>query len=137
MKVSSFSEMERLGVIWSMGGLYPLSPPISELRNGGMSEGQGGWIPPIRRTVATDGSGLPELVQSIEEHAQHLRRSGDWSRRERARLEAEFELLLQQMLLARFHAAVAETELAVMLDAVQGRKLSPRAALEKLMEEER
>ena len=45
------------------------------------------WIPPIVRTVATEGKGVAELVQSIGAHAEHLRQSGDWTRRERARLE--------------------------------------------------
>src|SRR5512133_12283 len=36
------------------------------------------WIPPIRRTVATEGTGLPGLIESIQAHAEHLRQSGEW-----------------------------------------------------------
>ncbi len=118
------------------GQATPLGPPITPRRDGG-TKGGGGWIPPIRRTVATEGAGLPELVESIQAHAEHLRRSGDWARRERARLSAEFDLLIQQMLVTRFRTNVSERELDETLDAIQERKLSPREALEKLMEKTR
>src|SRR5512133_1403039 len=36
------------------------------------------WIPPIVRTVATEGTGLPGLIESIQAHAEHLRQSGEW-----------------------------------------------------------
>lgn len=109
----------------------PLTPPISAVENG---ETAGGWIPPIRRTVATEGAGLPELVESIQQHAEHLHQSGDWARRERTRLSAEFDLLAQQMLIARFRANVSEKKLDEMLDFIQKREISPREAVNTLME---
>src|SRR5215208_3057101 len=36
------------------------------------------WIPPINKTVATEGKGIAELAASIERHVAHLRQSGDW-----------------------------------------------------------
>jgi LAO/AO transport system kinase len=92
------------------------------------------WIPPVRRTVATEGTGLPELLESIQSHAEHLRQSGDWGRRERARLSAEFDLLLQQMLIARFRMGIHEKMLDETLDLIQKREISPREAVIKLME---
>ena len=112
----------------------PPSPPIFEAQNGGEKVE---WIPPIRRTVATDGSGLAELLEAIQAHVEHLQRSGDWARRERTRLEVEFDLLVQQMLMARFRAGHSEDRLEQMLDAIQERRFSPREALDKLMEENR
>jgi LAO/AO transport system kinase len=114
----------------------PLSSPHFGVENGGMSAGQGGelWIPPIRRTVATEGAGLPELLVSIQEHAEHLRHTGDWARRERARLSAEFVLLIRHLLVTRFRAEVSETRLDEMLDLIQKRALSPREAATRLVE---
>jgi LAO/AO transport system kinase len=91
------------------------------------------WIPPIRRTVATDGAGLPGLIESIQAHAEHLRQSGEWLTRERARLEAEFDLVIQEMLLARFRASVPESRLDEMLESIQNRKISPREAVNVLL----
>jgi LAO/AO transport system kinase len=48
------------------------------------------WIPPINKTVATEGKGIPEVVESITKHAAHLRQSGDWAARDRARLGSEW-----------------------------------------------
>jgi LAO/AO transport system kinase len=112
----------------------PLSsghPSIFDSANGG---NEGGWIPPIRRTVATDGAGLPELIESIQGHAEHLRQSGDWARRERARLSAEFDLFVQETLLKRFRASVPNEVLTQTLDLIQQRAISPREAVNQLLE---
>jgi LAO/AO transport system kinase len=93
------------------------------------------WVPPIWRTVATDGSGLPELIGSIQEHAAHLRQSGEWFIREKARLSAEFDLFLQLALLERFHARVPESRLEQIMDSIQKRKLSPREAANVLLKD--
>jgi LAO/AO transport system kinase len=91
------------------------------------------WLPPVLRTVATEGEGLPRLVESIQGHAGHLRQSGDWSRRERARLEAEFDLLIQETLVTRFRASVPAARLEEALDSIQDRKFSPREAVRSLL----
>ncbi len=91
------------------------------------------WIPPIRRTVATEGTGLPGLVESIQAHAEHLRQSGEWVTRERARLEAEFDLSIQEALVARFRASVPELKLNEILESIQNRKISPREAVNVLL----
>lgn len=107
--------------------------PATSLEKRG-NEGGLLWIPPIRRTVATDGAGLPELLESIREHREHLRQSGDWARRERARLSAEFDLFIQNTLVERFRASLPENGIDQMLDLIQNRQLSPREAANKLME---
>jgi LAO/AO transport system kinase len=91
------------------------------------------WIPPIQQTVATDGTGLPGLIESIQAHAEHLRQSGEWLTRERARLEAEFDLSIQERLVARFRASVPESKLDEMLESIQNRKISPREAVNVLL----
>lgn len=91
------------------------------------------WIPLVQRTVATEGKGLPELLSAIERHVAHLRSSGDWVRRERARLEAEFDLLLQETLVARFLAQLPAASLQLALESIQKRAFSPREAVEQLL----
>src|SRR4026209_2533732 len=60
------------------------------------------WIPPIHKTVSTEGKGISELAESIAKHAAHLRQSGDWAARDRARLRSELEVLLREELMSRF-----------------------------------
>ncbi|MDD2922117.1 MAG: methylmalonyl Co-A mutase-associated GTPase MeaB, partial [Anaerolineales bacterium] len=36
------------------------------------------WIPPIQRTISTQGKGIAELIEAIARHVTHLNHSGDW-----------------------------------------------------------
>ncbi len=94
------------------------------------------WVTPIWRTVATDGSGLAELVGSVQAHAAFLRQSGEWSMRERARLAAEFDLFIQQTLVDRFRARVPEERIDQVLESIQKREFSPREAANVLLSRE-
>src|SRR5512141_1737135 len=60
------------------------------------------WIPPIHKTVATEGKGIAELAESIARHEAHLRNSGDWAARDRARLGSELDAVLVEALMGRF-----------------------------------
>jgi len=91
------------------------------------------WIPSIWRTVATTGSGVPELIEAIQEHAAHLRQSGEWFMRERARLSAEFDLFTYQALMERLRASLPESKFEQILDSIQKRKISPREAVNVLL----
>src|SRR6185503_1220746 len=64
------------------------------------------WIPPIHKTISTDGQGIPELAESIEKHKTHLQQSGDWALRDRARLGSELAAVLQEELLNRFFEGI-------------------------------
>ncbi|NOY97840.1 MAG: methylmalonyl Co-A mutase-associated GTPase MeaB [Chloroflexi bacterium] len=91
------------------------------------------WIPPVQRTVATDGTGIPELAEAIARHAEHLRQSGDWVARERARLQSELDALIQETLVSRFRADVSEKRYEEALSQVIQRSLSPWEAVRMLM----
>ncbi len=60
------------------------------------------WIPPINKTVATEGKGIAELAESIAKHVAHLHQSGDWAARDRARLGSELDTLIREELMSRF-----------------------------------
>src|SRR5512146_2590386 len=74
------------------------------------------WLPPILRTVSLDGTGVPELAAAIAHHAAHLRQSGDWTARERLRLEAELDTLIRDGLINHFHAGLGPHEYEQVLD---------------------
>lgn len=93
----------------------------------------GMWIPPIQRTVATDGTGIAELAAHVARHAEHLRVSGDWAVRERARLESEMEALLLEALLTRFRAEVPNGKFESVVQKVHERSLSPWEAVQMLV----
>ncbi|MBU4225163.1 MAG: methylmalonyl Co-A mutase-associated GTPase MeaB [Chloroflexi bacterium] len=83
------------------------------------------WIPPILRTIATQATGFSELAEAIARHREYLRQSGDWSRRERVRLEREVDMLIQETLVRQFRAAIQATCYAEVLDKVFEHQLSP------------
>jgi LAO/AO transport system kinase len=91
------------------------------------------WIPPIHRTVATLGSGLPELIASIHNHVTHLRQNGEWFVREKNRLSAEFDLFAQQILMERFRASVPPAKFESIMNSIQNRQISPREAVNVLL----
>jgi len=91
------------------------------------------WIPPIVRTVAIEGVGVAELVESINSHAEHLRLSGDWTRRERARLETELDLMLTESLVAQFRAQLPDSRYDEIVNQLTQRTLSPWEAVKSLM----
>ncbi len=91
------------------------------------------WSPPILRTVATDGRGLPELLDAIDQHAAHLRETGEWQRRERERLQSELDLIIAEALMARFRQDVSDDRYNEILAAVAARTVSPWEAARRLL----
>jgi LAO/AO transport system kinase len=91
------------------------------------------WIPPLQRTIATDGEGIDELAQHIVKHGEHLHISGDWAVRERARLESELEAALQSTLMNQFRERVSEDQFNTVVDQVFERSLSPSEAVKALL----
>jgi LAO/AO transport system kinase len=91
------------------------------------------WIPPINKTVATEGKGIAELTESIAKHAEHLRQSGDWAARDRARLGSEMEALLQETLMAQFFDSIPQETYEEVIQKVLNRNLSPYEAVKSLL----
>lgn len=95
------------------------------------------WLPPIQRCVATEGDGIGDLAQAIERHRVYLHSSGEWTRRDRERLQSELELLLRETLLARWQEQVPESRYQEAVQLVTQRQISPRQAVQSLIEGER
>jgi len=93
------------------------------------------WIPPIQRTVSTEGIGISELVDAIKRHVEHLRLSGDWALRERTRLEVELEALIRQGLMTKFREELTAEVYENVLESVIQRKVSPWQAANMLLKE--
>jgi LAO/AO transport system kinase len=91
------------------------------------------WLPPIHKTVATEGKGIAELAESIAKHATHLRQSGDWAARDRARLGSELEAVLGEALMTRFHENIPEGKYEEIVEQVLSRNLSPWEAVKSLL----
>jgi LAO/AO transport system kinase len=96
-------------------------------------ENEAMWIPPIQKTVATEGAGITELGELIFQHRAHLEQSGDWDRRERTRLQNELEHLIQSTLVTRWRKEIADSQYQTILDHLANRKISPHQAVSELL----
>jgi LAO/AO transport system kinase len=92
------------------------------------------WIPPINKTVATEGKGIAELAESIAKHVAHLRQSGDWAARDRARLGSELEAALREVLMQRFTQTVPQMKYNEIVEQVLNRNISPYEAVNMLLD---
>ncbi|MBN2046104.1 MAG: methylmalonyl Co-A mutase-associated GTPase MeaB [Anaerolineales bacterium] len=91
------------------------------------------WMTPIQRTVATEGSGVLELVGLIAKHREHLSSTGDLARRERARLAAELDMLIQLGLVENWQKRLGNGQYEETLVEVVSRRISPGEAARKLI----
>lgn len=91
------------------------------------------WVPPVIKTVATEGKGIDELAASIAKHVEHLHQSGDWAARDRARLGSEMEMLLQAALMERFLEIIPQKSYEEMLENVLNRNIAPDEAVRLLL----
>ncbi len=92
----------------------------------------GAWRPPILRTVATTGKGVPELLAAIERFRTHTAETQGSRRRARA------EYRLRELLGRRFMQHVEEHVLAPgefdqLLDGIAAREMDPYSAAASIM----
>lgn len=92
------------------------------------------WIPPINKTVATEGKGIAELAESIARHVRHLHSSGDWAARDRARLRSELEAALGEALMGQFLQTVPQQKYQDVVEKVMNRSISPYEAVDFLLD---
>jgi len=91
------------------------------------------WIPPIVKTIATEGKGIDELAGAIAKHVEYLHQSGDWAARDRARLGSEIEVLLREALMDRFLENIQQKKYEEMIEKVANRNISPYEAIKLLL----
>jgi LAO/AO transport system kinase len=91
------------------------------------------WQPVIQRTISTEGVGICDLAGLINRHREYLQKSGDWQRRERARLQAELQTHIQENLLENWRNSLPDEDYHTALDEVVSRRISPQEAAARLL----
>ncbi len=131
----------------ALRGMLQLAHPVQRIfRHHGRMEsspslvpesGPGGevevWIPSIQRTIASEAKGISELAQAIIRHQEFLVTTGDLQRRERARLENELELRIQEALVNRWRNGMTNGQYDTTLEKLVKREMSPEEAAFALM----
>ncbi len=94
--------------------------------------GAGQWRPPIMKTEATTGKGVPELLSEIDRFRAHTE-SAQGTRR-RARAEWRLRELLAQRFLQQVERRVLKAgELEQTLDRIAARELDPYSAVDDIV----
>jgi len=91
------------------------------------------WKPPILRTVAAMGDGVPELVSAVARHATWAGESGERERRRRDAARTEVEGLLRDALVRRLRDRVGEDRVDRAVARVADRAIDPYAAVDELL----
>ncbi len=97
-------------------------------------QGRDGWRPPVLKTVAIKGTGIPAVVDSLEKFRKHLEAGGLREKRLRKRIESE----LVDAAFSDFHDQTVERLRDLKeLDALVGRvvklELDPETAASRLV----
>ncbi|WP_338741830.1 methylmalonyl Co-A mutase-associated GTPase MeaB [Haloplanus salilacus] len=93
------------------------------------------WDPRIVETVATEGTGVDDLIDAIDDHYDHLRMSGELDRRERTRYAEEIRRLLRSDAVD-----LLEDELDryggidALVDEVQARETDPYTVADRVLD---
>jgi LAO/AO transport system kinase len=105
-----------------------------ELANPGRKgDGEQAWKPRVLRTIASQGEGIEELVSALFEHADYLKRTAAWQKRERERIQNNLANLLQSTLVARWQQQVPPDHYDQVLQRLYRREISPYQAVDLLL----
>ncbi len=94
-----------------------------------------GWVPPVLKTVAADGTGIPELLSAIDRHQDYLDRTGQGMVRRQAALRKAVWRELEALLLRRLtRDPSAGSEFDRLVRQVEAGELDPVTAAAALLE---
>jgi LAO/AO transport system kinase len=95
------------------------------------------WIPSVVKTKATTGDGVAEVVAGIEEHHQHMLRTGFFRKRRAERERRRVVALVEAMLHHSFWTPTKLGELSVELPRLLTREISPLQVAHRLVDNAR
>ena len=98
-----------------------------------LAPARGGWKPPVLRTTATDGTGVPQLIEAIEKFRSHGDLTAERRRRAVEHWKQRLHVLLGEQLLERVVAkSGGEGALETLARAVAERKANPYTAVREM-----
>ncbi|HWY89903.1 MAG TPA: methylmalonyl Co-A mutase-associated GTPase MeaB [Solirubrobacteraceae bacterium] len=93
------------------------------------------WRVPIVKTEAAHGTGVPELVERLDEHRAHILAAGQLEERRRRNLRGEVLAIATARMRRRLEEELGEdAEFQRLLDEVLARRLDPASAATVLLE---
>ncbi|MFN7958737.1 MAG: methylmalonyl Co-A mutase-associated GTPase MeaB [Holophagaceae bacterium] len=93
------------------------------------------WDPPVLRTVAQVGEGVPGLLARLREHGSWLRAHGGLARKARERARLRFESLLAEAALRHAKEQAGPGRLEAAIQGIADRTLDPYTAVRAVLDE--
>ncbi len=94
-----------------------------------------GWTPPVLVSIAETGAGLDEIWQAVGKHRQYLLESGMLEERRKAKVAAELEELVSEIVRTNLKASLEHSHIQELLHQVLAREVDPHSAAENLIKE--
>ncbi len=91
------------------------------------------WLPPVIRTVATEGEGIGELVEAIEAHRHYLTQADRMHQLEQQQVEMELVDRVRDELVKQLFLVLPAEKLRDVVNQVQSRSLDPQTAVNQLL----
>jgi LAO/AO transport system kinase len=106
---------------------------VRDLRNMLLLGDHTGRITPILETIATEGTGIPELASAIDAHYTQINQTGGREQRVNRQLLHEVEQLAGERFERWFTAMLASDDLAAERQALLDRRIDPRSLAERII----
>jgi LAO/AO transport system kinase len=100
-----------------------------------LAEQRGDWPVPIHKTVATDGTGVAELVDRVSEHRAFLERTGTWRQRRADSARRQVRAIVEDRIGVRLQQVTATGEWTDRFAAIAAREQDPYSVAEELLRE--
>jgi LAO/AO transport system kinase len=92
------------------------------------------WVPPIIKTVASQGEGIADLDEALQKHDAYLAQSGELDRRNRERVRMRIEMLLKEKFMGRLiGGTVPQTDYEQIVEDVLRKRNNPHDAAEGVL----
>jgi len=94
-----------------------------------------GWNPPIIKTVASDGTGVDELINKVNDHYDYLNKTGEIYERRKTRISSEVMEVLLKNAETFVHRKLEESNFtSEKLDKILSREINPYDVVNEIVE---
>lgn len=94
------------------------------------------WKPPVKRTIAHDGTGIDELMAALADHVSFLESSGELGKRRKQRTRNELLALLEEQIGRHvFRKITASGQLDSLVISIEERTKDPYTIVDTLLTE--
>jgi LAO/AO transport system kinase len=91
------------------------------------------WSPPIVRTVATEGTGVAELVEAVARHRAYLESSGAWHQRRADSARRQVRAIVEDRVQRRMEQLTAGAEWQARFASIAAREQDPYSVAEEVL----